>query len=89
VSTYIADTVSFVFFSKKLGLTAVQDGKPVRLTFHDLRYVFATELTDSGANIRDVQRLLGHGSVTVTEIYTAPSRGGSEALKLPRKIIGD
>ncbi|MBT4511940.1 MAG: tyrosine-type recombinase/integrase [Chloroflexi bacterium] len=68
---------------KKLGLVAYRDGKPVKFTFHDLRHAFTTDLMDNGADIRDVQMLLGHKSVTVTEIYAAPSRG-SAALELQR-----
>jgi integrase len=70
---------------KKLRLMAYRDGKPMKMTFHDLRHLFATDLTDNGGDIRDVQALLGHKSVTVTENYTASSRG-CEALKCQRKI---
>lgn len=38
---------------------------------HDLRATFATELHDRTKNIRLVQELLGHASVTTTELYTA------------------
>ncbi|MBI5021900.1 MAG: site-specific integrase [Ignavibacteriales bacterium] len=41
-----------------------------RLHFHSLRHTFATWLVQGGVNIYEVQKLLGHSSVKVTEIYS-------------------
>ncbi len=63
--------------------TVLKAGIDKRVTPHMLRHSFATHLHDSGMDIRNIQKLLGHRSTKTTEIYTYISKRDISKLKSP------
>jgi len=82
-----AKTTDVVFFNKasrqmeksgiggKLKLYAMRAGIKKKITVHTFRHTLATEMLKRGADIRQIQELLGHTNLRTTQIYTHIVKG--------------
>lgn len=75
---YSASSIQRVF---KRALMKAGISKPA--TVHTLRHSFATHLLEKGVDIRYIQKLLGHKSITTTQIYTHLIDKGMDKITSP------
>ncbi len=66
------------FVNKKLKQIAILAGISKRLTFHTARHTFSSLMDIGGARVTDIQRLLGHSSLAMTDTYLSDLRRANE-----------
>lgn len=72
----------------RLTKAAQTAGLEARVTPHMLRHTAATQLIEAGVDIRYIQRLLGHSSLSTTEIYTHVSDRSLKRVVSEANVLG-
>jgi integrase/recombinase XerD len=82
------DPLSEPAMRSRLIKAAQEAGVSVRVTPHMLRHTAATQLIEAGVDIRFIQRLLGHASLSTTEIYTHVSDRALKQVVSDADVLG-
>jgi site-specific recombinase XerD len=72
----------------RLAKAARDAGLGIKVTPHMLRHTAATELIEAGVDIRFIQRLLGHASLSTTEIYTHVTNAALKRVVSDADVLG-
>jgi len=82
------DPLTAAAMRSRLVKAARDAGLSARVTPHMLRHTAATQLIEAGVDIRYIQRLLGHASLSTTEIYTHVSDGALRRVVSEADVLG-
>lgn len=82
------DGLTTATMRSRLAKAAKAAGIEQRVTPHMLRHTAATQLIEAGVDIRYIQRLLGHASLSTTEIYTHVSDHALKRVVSEADVLG-
>lgn len=82
------DPLTTAAMRSRLAKAAAAAGLTRRITPHMLRHTAATQLIEAGVDIRYIQRLLGHASLSTTEIYTHVSDQALKQVVTDADVLG-
>lgn len=82
------DALTTATMRSRLAKAAKAAGIGQRVTPHMLRHTAATQLIEAGVDIRYIQRLLGHASLSTTEIYTHVSDRALKRVVSEADVLG-